>query len=227
MSKVVFITGSSSGIGMETAKAFSKKGWNVIVTYLSSAKQGKSVKQECEKLGAQSVMLVQLDVTKDSSIKSAFNKIKKKYGKIDVLVNNAGIVIWKPFNKYTFKDIEKELRVNLEGTVKVTSVFLPIVKSTIANLASRLGLTVSHNCSVYAASKWGVRGFTKSVALENKDLFLFSVNPSMTATRMTDFEGVPASSVADLILEAVEGKRKLESGGDLNVWEILHQTPPK
>lgn len=227
MSKAVFITGSSSGIGQATAHAFAKQGWNVIITYLSSEKTGKKVEKECKELGAESTLLVELDVTKDSSIKSAFNKIKKRYGKIDCLINNAGIVIWKPFSKYTNKDIENELRINLEGTIKVTSAFLPIVKSTIANLSSRLGLTVSHNCSVYAASKWGVRGFTKSIALENSKLFLFSVNPSMTATRMTDFEGVAPSEVANLILDVVEKKRKLESGGDLNVWEILHQTPPK
>ena len=79
MKKTVLITGSSSGIGQATAYEFAKAGWNVIVTYHSSKKSGLETERECKRLGSESTLLLHLDVLKESSIKSAFAAIKKKF----------------------------------------------------------------------------------------------------------------------------------------------------
>jgi NAD(P)-dependent dehydrogenase (short-subunit alcohol dehydrogenase family) len=74
---------------------------------------------------------------------------------------------------------------------------------------------------VYGATKWGVRGFTKGLAKEYRGLLVISVNPDLTSTKMTDFEGRPSSTVADLVLATAEGRHRVESGGDVNVWELV------
>src|SRR3989344_3602499 len=113
--KTIFITGSSSGIGQATAYAFAKVGYDVILSYHSSKKEGEETERECKKLGATETLLLNLDVLNDKSIKSAFDTIKKKFGKIDVVVNKAGVAVYKPFIKQAYKEIESELRTNLEA----------------------------------------------------------------------------------------------------------------
>ena len=220
MSKTILITGSSSGIGQATAYVFAKDGWNIIITYRSSKKDGELTKKECEKLGAASVLLLSLDVNDDTSIKSALSEIKRKHKTIDVLVNNAGVLLWKSTTEHSFKEIETELRTNLESLIKVSSLFVPITKQAVINISSQLGTTSMPNVAVYSASKWGVRGFTKGLAMENKNLLVLSVNPGLTATRMTDGEGVPASKVANIIFDSIAGKHKVSSGDDVNVFQM-------
>ena len=93
--KVVLITGSSQGIGRETALEFSKQGANVIVTYDSNKKRALEIFNECNKL--KESFLVQLDVTDKSSVRNCIERVIDKFGAIDVLVNNAGIAVWKKF----------------------------------------------------------------------------------------------------------------------------------
>jgi NAD(P)-dependent dehydrogenase (short-subunit alcohol dehydrogenase family) len=226
MKNVVFITGSSSGIGQATAYVFANEGWNVVVTYYDSKKDGEKTVEECLERGATSVMLIHLDLLDDKNIKDALDSIKKKYGQIDVLVNNAGVFLEKQFKKSSFTEIEKEIRTNFEGTIKMTYAALPITKQAIVNVASQVGVIPYGGASVYSATKWGVRGFTKSLAQEHPELLIIAVNPGMTATKMTSMQGIPASNVAELILGAVNGKHKIITGADLNVWEIYHQRLP-
>jgi NAD(P)-dependent dehydrogenase (short-subunit alcohol dehydrogenase family) len=226
MKKVVMITGSATGIGQATAYAFAKAGYDVIVTHYNQQKEGNETVKLCLKFGAPSALLVSLDITSEKSIKAALTAVKKKYGKIDVLVNNAGVLVFKPFIEQTTKDIEFQVRTNLEGTIRMTMLALPLVTHVIVNVASQVGSMPYPNCAVYSATKWGIRGFTKTLALEQPQLKMFAVNPGATATPMSGFQGIPPSKVADLILAGVEGKHEVESGGDIDVWKIYSQNLP-
>jgi 3-oxoacyl-[acyl-carrier protein] reductase len=224
MVKTIFITGSSSGIGKAIAYSFAKEGWNIISTYHSNKNEGKSTEKECSNLGAASTLLLKLDVLSDKSIKDAFKAIKKKYKTIDVLVNNAGVIVYEPFKEYKYKDIEWELRTDLEAPLKITHTFLPIIKQSVVNISSVLGYSVATNVSGYCAAKWGLRGFTKAFANEHPELLTFAVNPGWTATKMTEQRGIQPSKVANLIFEVISGARKVENGGDLNIADFYPET---
>ena len=102
--KTVLITGTSSGIGKETALYFSNKDWNVIATMRNPEKRNT------EMLQRKNIDIIHLDVLDINSIKEAVNHTKKKYDKIDVLVNNAGYASFGPFEASTLKDVEKQFR---------------------------------------------------------------------------------------------------------------------
>lgn len=225
MSKVVLITGSATGIGQQTSYLFAKAGWNVIITHFNDRKAGLETAKECECLGAASTIVLNLDITKESSIKAALNSVKKRYGKIDVLINNAGILIKKLFKDHTIKDIDGQISTNLGGLIKMTYFTLPLVKDTIINIASRRGMLVIPDACVYGATKWGVRGFTKDLAIEYPKLHIVAVNPTLTATKMTGHQGMEPEKVAKVVFDTAVKKIKVESGGDVNVWEVYGVKP--
>ncbi len=75
--------------------------------------------------------------------------------------------------------------------------------------------------SVYCGSKFGVRGFTQALALENRNLRIGCVNPDQTATRLSGYQGRPPSEVAEVVYRAVAGKVKMARGGDVDVWDVI------
>jgi len=219
--KVVLITGSSIGIGREDAFAFAKEGCKVIVTYFKDGKEARAVQKKCLGLGAGDVFVVKLNVMDDESIKETVRAIVAKFGSIDILVNNAGVIVWKPLIEQTNIEIENQIRTNLEGLIKMTRECLPHVRKTIINIASGAGIDAYADLSVYCATKFGVRGFTQAIAIENPKLKIFAVNPTTTATRMTNFQGMAASKVAEVVVNAAKGRYNIPSGGDVNVWEVV------
>jgi len=88
--KVVLITGSSSGIGRETALRFASAGARLVLTYCKGKVRGRSVEQRCLNLGAAAALLLRLDVTDDRSIRAAVRKVLRTFGSVDILINNAG-----------------------------------------------------------------------------------------------------------------------------------------
>ncbi len=106
--KIVLITGSSIGIGKETALQFAKKGSEVIVTYYQDDQEAKKVYSRCKKLSNKDGLLLKLNLKDNISIKKVIDKIIEKYGKIDVLVNNAGVVYLKELQNQTFDEIENQ-----------------------------------------------------------------------------------------------------------------------
>jgi len=167
--KVVLVTGSSQGIGKETAIAFAEKGANLIITYNKNKKLGEEVLKECEKHNKCS--LINLNVKDEKSIEDVFKKIKNEFGKLDVLVNNAGVIRWKDFSKQDEKDIDDQIETNLTGLIKTTKVFLPLLSKqkevVIINISSGAGKQAYGDLSVYCATKFGVRGFTQALAQEH------------------------------------------------------------
>jgi NAD(P)-dependent dehydrogenase (short-subunit alcohol dehydrogenase family) len=217
----ILITGSSKGIGEAFAYAFAKEKAKIVVTYNSDKDGADKVAKKCRELGAPDVLVVQLNTTDDESINKAVEIVIEKFGHIDFLINNAGVIGWEKFEHETFDEIEKQIRTNLEGTIKMTSAALPQIKSGIVNVASRAGHLPYSGRSVYCATKFGVIGFTKSLALEYPDLKIFSISPGATKTEMWDFQsGSDPADVADLLIKAIKGEVPLKDG-DLNVWEII------
>ena len=160
--KVAVITGASDGIGKEIAIALSKAGARVALVSRNREKLTKTVQQ----IGKTKSKFYQCDIRKTCDIGKAVKAITADFGKIDILVNNAGI-IHKPM---TLEDMDEEtvdsvLDTNLKGMIHVTRLFMPHFKKNsdgaIINISSVAGTRAKKGESVYAASKWGVRGFTK------------------------------------------------------------------
>ena len=224
--KVVVVTGSSLGIGAETAKLCAKNGAKVIVTYNVDKAEGEKVLKECRRY-TDSAML-HLDVRDTESIKGFRRQVMEKFGQIDVLINDAGIIRWKKFIDHTNEDIEELIKVNLMGYIKVTRAFIKDFyeqgEGVIVNIASGAGEEGYEDLTVYCATKFGVRGFTQALAQElPKGIRVYALNPGMTATRMTNYEGMPPKSVAEIVVAAAEEKLKKKSGEDIDVWEYVRE----
>lgn len=217
--KVVLITGSSNGIGRETAFKFASERAKVVITYCSDVAGGRNTEKRCRELGAAETLLLRLDLRDNKSIAAACDQVVKKFGKIDVLINNAGVIAWKPLREQTLADIEMQIRTNLEGLIKMTRIFLPFVKDMIINIASGAGQTGFADLAPYCATKFGVRGFTQALAQEISGLKMYAVCPDMTKTRMTGLQGRPPEEVARIVLNTAKGKYRKSSGGDINVWD--------
>lgn len=217
--KVVLITGASLGIGRETALKFAREKFSVIATYYKDKKEGEETAKKCLELGAANALLLQLNLMDNSSIKNCVKKTIAKFGHVDILINNAGIVVWKGLKEQSFEDIENETRTNLEGLIKMTRECLPHIKEGIINISSGAGKSAYAGMSTYCATKFGVRGFTQALALELKGIRVISVNPGSTATRMTGYSGTKPEKVAEVILKAAKGEIRPDSSRDIDVWD--------
>jgi 3-oxoacyl-[acyl-carrier protein] reductase len=217
--KVVFITGSSNGIGRQTAFKFAAERAKIILTYCSDKSGGFKTRKRCGELGAAETLLIKLDLRENRSIVNTMDEVVKTYGKIDILINNAGVAVWKPLQKQDLTDIENQVRTNLEGLIKMTRTCLPYVKDMIINIASGAGQTAFADLAPYCATKFGVRGFTQALAQEISRLKIYAVNPDMTKTRLSGFQGRPAEQVAEVVFNTAKGKYRKPSGSDINVWD--------
>lgn len=221
--KTIFVTGASRGIGAETAIAFAKEKCNLVLTFVGEIGAIEKVQKQCLAAGAKDVELIQLDVKNKDSIKSAVNQAVLAFGAIDILINNAGVIRWKKFENQTDEDIEDQLHTNLEGVIKLTKQALPHMRDTIINIASGAGSHPVQDLSVYCATKYGVKGFTKVLAMEQSGLNIYTVSPTMTSTKMTDYHGMPAEKVADVIVQTAKDGCGMESGADINVWQVIKE----
>lgn len=114
--KVALITGSSSGIGKAIALLFAEEGADVIISSNTSSEEGNKVLEEVIKKGSDAIY-VQADVTKEADIKNMFNKIKEKYGKLDILIKNAGRTFNIPFKEVTEETITRDINTNLTSAI--------------------------------------------------------------------------------------------------------------
>jgi 3-oxoacyl-[acyl-carrier protein] reductase len=220
--KVVLITGSSNGIGRETAFAVAAERAAVILTYCHDKKAGDTAEKRCRELGASKTALMKLDLMDNESMVTAVDDAVRAFGKIDILVNNAGVSVWKPLREQDLADIEHQIRTDLEGLIKMTLLCLPHVKEMIINIASGAGQTGFAELAPYCAAKFGVRGFTQALAQEISHPKIYAVNPDMTKTRMTGFQGRPAAQVARVVLNTAKGAHRKPSGSDVNVWDFYN-----
>jgi NAD(P)-dependent dehydrogenase (short-subunit alcohol dehydrogenase family) len=163
MSQTVFITGTSSGIGKLTALYFAKQGWNVAATMRNPA-------QEKELGNFSNIKLYSLDVTDPNSIQQALESAIKEFGRIDVLVNNAGYGADGVFEAMSDQVIEKQFDTNVFGLMRVTRALIPHMRENkggiIIQIASVGGRVTFPLYSIYHGTKWAVEGFSEALHYE-------------------------------------------------------------
>jgi NAD(P)-dependent dehydrogenase (short-subunit alcohol dehydrogenase family) len=162
MSKTIFITGSSTGLGRAAAKLFASKGWHVFATMRNPAK-------ETELGNTKGITLLKLDVTKSQDVSEAAAAALAK-GPVDVLFNNAGYGLAGAFEAASDEQLVDEVNTNLMGVLRVTKAFIPSMRErkqgTIITTTSIGGLVTFPFNSVYHATKWGLEGWSESLAYE-------------------------------------------------------------
>lgn len=167
--KVIVITGSSRGLGRELAIAFAKEKAKVIVNYRENREEALKTLEELHKYSPECAVFC-ADVTQDRDVRDLYSFVKNKYGKIDVLINNAGINSDDYVNLMSIDKWDRVINTNLTGVFLCTRYFskMMIQKRTgrIINIASLKGQLGSEGQANYAASKAGVIGFSRSLAKE-------------------------------------------------------------
>lgn len=171
MNKNVLITGETRGIGEAISREFAKKGYNLIINYVNSKEKAEKLKNELEEKYNINVLTVQADLADEKAIKNMVDKAIDKFSKIDVLVNNAGIIIDKEFEEKTIEDWKQTLNINLIAPFILTKLIgKEMVKNksgAIINISSINGINTYHPSSVdYDASKSGLISLTFDSAVE-------------------------------------------------------------
>jgi short-subunit dehydrogenase len=219
--RCVLITGGASGIGKLIAKrCLEAKAYKVILWDINEVNLLKT-KSHFANLGY-SVDVDVVDVSNLEDIEKAAKRVKDAYTTIDILFNNAGIVVGKPFVEHSHRDIAKTISINTSALMHIAKEFLPGMvdqcEGHLINIASASGLISNPNMSVYAASKWAVIGWSDSVRLEMErdktGVKVTTVLPGYISTGM--FDGVKAPLLTpiltpDFIVDKImEGVRKNE-----------------
>ena len=203
--KTAVITGASGGIGKATAVMLAQAGYDVVINYYGDWENAEAVKAECEKYGSDS-MIIEADVSDYAATENMVNEILKKYPRIDVLVNNAGITKDMLLLRMGEKDFDSVINVNLKGTFNCTKHFSRVMMKqragSIINMASVVGINGNAGQANYAASKAGVIGFTKSAAKElaSRGVRVNAIAPGYIDTAMT---AVLSDSVKQNILSHI------------------------
>lgn len=185
MKKTVLITGASSGFGKLTAILFADKGWNVVATMREPNKNDIFKNNE-------NIEVLQLDVTKRETIKSAVNETIEKFGKIDVLVNNAGYGMAGFLEEANQEEIKVQFDTNVIGLINVIQEVVPYMRSekhgVIINITSFGGTVGVPMWSLYSSSKFAVEGLSQSLAYELKEfgIYVKTVAPGGYKTKFGD-----------------------------------------
>lgn len=171
MNKNVLVTGGTRGMGEAIVKEFAQNGYNIIINYVKSNEKAISLKSQIEKEYKVKVLLIQADLSYEDEISKMVKTALQEFGKIDVLVNNAGIVIDKEFVDRTVEDWKQTLNVNLIAPFILTKLIgKEMVKQkngTIINISSTNGIDTYYPSSVdYDASKSGLISLTYDSAVE-------------------------------------------------------------
>jgi 3-oxoacyl-[acyl-carrier protein] reductase len=196
--KVAVVTGASKGIGASIAKHLAEAGAAVVVNYASSKAGADRVVAEITAKGGKAAA-IQADVAKPADIQRLFAESKKAFGRIDVLVNNAGIYEFAPLEAVTAEHFHKQFNLNVLGLILTTQ---EAVKhfgpsgGAIINISSVVATLAPPNAAVYSATKAAVDAVTKSLAKElgPRKIRINSINPGMVETEGTTTSGVTAEN---------------------------------
>jgi NAD(P)-dependent dehydrogenase (short-subunit alcohol dehydrogenase family) len=188
MSKVWFITGAGRGMGVDIAKAASAAGYEVVAT-------GRNTDKVAEALGKSgNLLIVKLDITKPADAESAVKAAVEKFGRIDVLVNNAANFYAGFFEELTPEQMERQITTSLIGPMNVTRAVLPVMRKQrsglIITISSTAGLTGFEFGTAYAASKFGLEGWMQSLQAEVEPFGIdtITVNPGFFRTELLTAE---------------------------------------
>jgi len=188
--KNTLVTGASKGIGRSVALRFAEEGANVAFTYLSSVEQGEALERELQAKGVKAKGF-RSDASDFAQAEKLINDVVTEFGTLDVLINNAGITMDNLLLRMTEEAWDKVISVNLKSCFNtVKAVAKPMMKQrggSIINMTSVVGLKGNAGQANYAASKAGIIGFTKSIALElgSRGIRSDAIAPGFIETEMT------------------------------------------
>jgi 3-oxoacyl-[acyl-carrier protein] reductase len=227
--RTALVTGGSRGIGRAIALELVRRGITRLAVTARTEEKLSEAKRVLEAAGAE-VLAFRADVQNYEAIAAVFGKTEKTYGRIDVLVNNAGVALRKTFLQMSPTAWDEIIDVNLKGVLVCTALVLPRMvangKGVIVNIASGAGKAGFPELSVYCASKFGVVGFTESLAKEvsGSGVRVFAVCPGSTDTRMYRSlypEREPAAKpedVARVVGKLVTGELQVSPGRCVEVY---------
>ena len=188
--KVALVTGASKGIGRGIALAFAQHGADVAFTYLSSIEAGEALEKVLEAFGVRAKGF-RSDASSSAQAEQLITDVMEAFGRIDAVVNNAGITKDNLLMRMTEDDFNRVIQVNLNSVFNITKsvqrVMLKQRSGSIINMASIVGVKGNAGQSNYAASKAGIIGFTKSIALElgSRNIRCNAIAPGFIETEMT------------------------------------------
>lgn len=219
--KIALITGGASGIGKIMARLLLERG-SIVIIWDISDDNIRDTMAELSPIGA--VFAYNIDVSNIEQIQETARKVKTEIGVVDLLINNAGIIVGKFFHEHSTSEIIKTIEINSNAPMLVTAAFLADMlhqnSGHVFNIASSGGLISNPKMSVYAASKWALIGWSDSLRLEmkelNKEVKVTTILPYYINTGM--FDGVKSKipilepEAASLtIIKAIEGDKKMVS----------------
>jgi NADP-dependent 3-hydroxy acid dehydrogenase YdfG len=216
--KVVIITGASSGVGEAAARQFAKAGAHVVL----AARSANKIAALADDLGG---LAVATDVTRSEDLARLVEQTIARFGRIDVLVNNAGANARGDYASLALGDVETIIQTNLLGPIRLTHIALPhlaATKGVVVNVASIAGHVPLPGEAAYCSSKWGLRGFTFAVreelAAQGVALCAVSPGPISTPFVLDDLENTPdlvfsqpfltADQVAEAVLACAVDRRR-------------------
>ncbi|MGW7667713.1 SDR family oxidoreductase [Streptomyces sp. NPDC054775] len=231
-SKIVLITGASSGLGAATARRLAGEGYHVVVGARRVDRLDALVR-ELQEAGRKADRTA-VDVTDPDSVKAFVEGAHSRHGRVDVLVNNAGVMPLSRLDAARLDDWNQMIDVNIRGVLHGIAAALPLMKSQghghIINMASTLGHYVAPATAVYSATKYAVRAISEGLRKENNDVRVTDISPSFTESEliqggdpgtmayirsMADSLQLPAASVADAIAYVIG------QPNDVDVSEIV------
>ena len=208
--KVSIVTGAAQGIGKATALKFAAEGSKVVICDVRLGSMDE-ISAELKEMNAE-FLAYEVNVVNRDQIKAMVDDVVSKWGKVDVLVNNAGITADNQLIKMPEEDFDKVIDVNLKGVFNCTQLVVPVMSDNgggvVLNASSVVGLYGNFGQTNYAATKWGVIGMTKTWAKElgKKNIRVNAIAPGFIATPMV-------KKMPEKVIEMMEGKAPLRRLG--------------
>jgi len=215
--KVALITGGGRGIGKAIAMAYGRQGAKLALCARTAAELEQTV-NELRGLAVEAEGWP-CDVSLEAPVKELVANVQKSFGRIDILVNNAGVMTRPvPITELEVRKWDYTIAVNLRGPFLVTQSALPIMmkqkSGSIINVSSMVGRGAYANFIAYATSKWGLEGFTQTLAAElrSSNIRVNSVEPGYVATKLTGYSGSKPDSVTDVFVYLASDESKKVTG---------------
>lgn len=214
--KVAIITGAGGGIGREIVKLFDQKGMRLV---LSDINENSII--ELSKSLSRTPLIIPCDITKKENVKDLISQTILKFNKVDLLVNTVGIIIPGLFVDVSYEDIEKQIQVNLMGTIRCTKETISVMKKSgggnIVTISSLAGIVPETYSSIYTATKFALRGLNLTLNLELKkyNITISTIFPDSVDTPMLAYEakhgGSPLTFLNDPIKPEIVAKKILKA----------------